>query len=650
MSRRAREIETLLLTMLAAAPLYLTDAVSMLPLILFHLAMTAIVVRVAAGKGPELVPAEVMRIVAMLYIPFYVIDATMLSQSAIAASTHLVLFIAVYQPTESLRSANQAQRLLTTALIFVASLATSTHIAIVPFVVFFAFVMFRQLMYVSHLETTRMLGREYCQAPASRAAIFYLVGATLIGALLFPLLPRTRNPLIQGRLGPLANSATGLSETIDFNDLREQPNDSTVVARVWMGPDTIPFFSPIRLRGAVYDRYANNQWLQTRGEFRDLRARDGSFRVARPEGFTRNATMQMRLERGRLYLPVGTYSVRGVSNLFEGPMRGRYMTLQQHGETATVDVSMAMRTEPLRVQRVPVVRYPITPEVAALARQIAGDATTIEQKARRVEAYLSRNYEYIPLGQNVRQKSTDDFLLRDKRGHCEYFAAGMVVLLTALDIPARVAGGYYGGQFNPLGGYFIVRRDDAHAWAEVWSGTSWLTYDPTPPGLRPGGSRANVVRAYFAAFADSLTYFWDRYVLTYGFADQVALLADALTRSREAMGSLRAGLASGVHEVLSPRYLLALALLVALGGVAIVVSRGRRPVFDLLAAHLKRLDIEVSPAMTIEEAVRTLRRQHPEAAEKLEPLIALYEEERFSATQDRARAATIRRKLAELRT
>jgi transglutaminase-like putative cysteine protease len=311
---------------------------------------------------------------------------------------------------------------------------------------------------------------------------------------------------------------------------------------------------------------------------------------------------------------------------------------------------MAMRTEPLRVQRVPVLRYPVSPEVAALARQIAGDATTVEQKARRIETHLLRNYTYIPLGQNVRQKSTDDFLLRDKRGHCEYFAAGMVVLLTALDVPARVAGGYYGGQFNPLGGYFIVRRDDAHAWAEVWNGTTWLTYDPTPPALRPGGSRANVMRAYLAAFADSVTYFWDRYVLTYGFADQVTLLTDALTRSYEAASSLRAGLVSGVREVLSARYLLALALLVAIGGAAIVIARGRRPVFDLLAAHLKRMDIEVGPAMTIEEALRQLRTQYPEAAEKLEPLIALYEEESFSPRRDRARVAAIRRRLAELRT
>ena len=138
MSRRAREIETLLLAMVAAAPLYLTGAVGMVPLIIFHVLLAGIAIRVAVGKGPELVPAAVMKAIAVLYVPLYIVDAAVISRSAIAASTHLVLFIAVYQPIESLRTNNQRQRMLTTALIFIASLATSTHISIAMFVVAFA--------------------------------------------------------------------------------------------------------------------------------------------------------------------------------------------------------------------------------------------------------------------------------------------------------------------------------------------------------------------------------------------------------------------------------------------------------------------------------------------------------------------------------
>ncbi len=54
--------------------------------------------------------------------------------------------------------------------------------------------------------------------------------------------------------------------------------------------------------------------------------------------------------------------------------------------------------------------------------------------------------------------------------------------------------------------------------------------------------------------------------------------------------------------------------------------------------------------MTMEEALCELREQHAEAAEELEPLIALYEAESFGAKRDRAKVRELRRRLAELRT
>ncbi|MEA2490989.1 MAG: T N-terminal domain, partial [Acidobacteriota bacterium] len=264
MSRRAREVETLLLAMFAAVPLYLTAAIGPLPLLAFHRFLAAMVVRVLSGKSPELVPARVMLYLAIAYVPLYIVDAAFISRSAIAASTHLVLFIAAYQPTEAMHRNNQAQRLLTTGLIFTASLATSTHITIVLFVAVFALVMFRQMMYVSHMETVRAIGREYDEAPSGRSAVFYLAGAGLIGLLLFPLLPRVRNPLVQGMSGSLSGATTALSESIDFREPRVNSNDGTLVARVWVDDAARTFALPLRLRGTVYDHYEGGEWKQSR--------------------------------------------------------------------------------------------------------------------------------------------------------------------------------------------------------------------------------------------------------------------------------------------------------------------------------------------------------------------------------------------------
>jgi hypothetical protein len=52
--------------------------------------------------------------------------------------------------------------------------------------------------------------------------------------------------------------------------------------------------------------------------------------------------------------------------------------------------------------------------------------------------------------------------------------------MRAAGIPARVVAGYQGGNWNPVGGYLIVRQSHAHAWSEVWlPGRGWSRIDPT---------------------------------------------------------------------------------------------------------------------------------------------------------------------------
>ena len=647
-ARGSRELETLLLAMFAAVPLYFTFAISLVALVVFHVFMTLIVIRVTAGRTPELLPAGLMRWVAIAYVPFYVIDAIFVSKSAIAASTHLVLFIAAYQPIEAAHRNNHAQRILTTALIFTASLATSTHLTIVPFVVAFAFFMFRQLMFLSHLETERALEKQYADAPGGKAAGFYLAGAILIGALLFPLLPRLRNPLVRGLTGPLPGATTALSDTINLNQRRATPNDATVVARVWLDRDARAFFTPLRLRGTIYDRYRDGEWQQSTRGLRIVQQTGETFHLAKPNGIDREAIVEMRAQKGRLFVPVGSYALSGLTTLYEGPTRDSYFTYDDGSLTYTV--RMAQEAEPLRLARMNMSGYPISPAVETLARTIVGNEEGPQRRAELIEQYMVRNFRYVANPATGTPISLERFLLVERRGHCEYFAAGMVALLNAVGVPARIAGGFYAGQLNPLTGYYALRREDAHAWTEVWDGTRWLTYDSTPPSLRPGAVQINPVRLYLAALSDSLTFFWDRYVLTFGLGDQIGLFSEAFTWAGDTIATLRSRLSSDARTLFSGNFEGVLAIVVAVGFVAILIRRRRRRTFDLLASYLAAQGIRVGPAMTMEEALRELRAQHADAAEELEPLIALYEEEAFSRSRDPRKKRELRRRLAELRT
>ena len=44
----------------------------------------------------------------------------------------------------------------------------------------------------------------------------------------------------------------------------------------------------------------------------------------------------------------------------------------------------------------------------------------------------------------------------------------MVMLCRSVGINARMVTGYHGGEFNSIGGYYIVRCRDSHAWVEFY--------------------------------------------------------------------------------------------------------------------------------------------------------------------------------------
>ncbi|RLT98640.1 transglutaminaseTgpA domain-containing protein [Ketobacter sp.] len=76
--------------------------------------------------------------------------------------------------------------------------------------------------------------------------------------------------------------------------------------------------------------------------------------------------------------------------------------------------------------------------------------------------------------------SMDDFLFGTRKGFCAHYAGAFVFMMRAAGIPARMIGGYQGGEAHPIGKYLLVHQYDAHAWAEYWvNGKGWVRVDPT---------------------------------------------------------------------------------------------------------------------------------------------------------------------------
>lgn len=121
------------------------------------------------------------------------------------------------------------------------------------------------------------------------------------------------------------------------------------------------------------------------------------------------------------------------------------------------------------------------PRTLALGRQWREQAGTDDAAiVQRALDWIRRDFHYTLDTPPPGRDSVDAFLFRQRAGFCEHFSSAFVVLMRAAGIPARVVTGFAGGVHNPLGDYWVVRRLDAHAWAEVWlPGHGWTRVDPT---------------------------------------------------------------------------------------------------------------------------------------------------------------------------
>jgi transglutaminase-like putative cysteine protease len=182
-----------------------------------------------------------------------------------------------------------------------------------------------------------------------------------------------------------------------------------------------------------------------------------------------------------------------------------------------------------------------------------GGGAPADRDARAVDAVIEHfrggGFRYTLEPPLLGRDSVDEFLFGSRLGFCEHYASAFVVLMRALEVPARVVTGYQGGELNPVDGFLTVRQSDAHAWAEVWlAGRGWTRVDPTAvvapvrieQGLRElarqagsgplieigAGTGAGWVRMVqrLRFNWEALENSWNQWVLTYSAQQQMDLL------------------------------------------------------------------------------------------------------------------------------
>jgi transglutaminase-like putative cysteine protease len=422
------------------------------------------------------------------------------------------------------------------------------------------------------VEVERILNsRRVVGTPFLLSTGFLSIALFFSAGLVFLLLPRlgVSLELPLHRRGLLL---TGFSEQIQlggYGVLRENPR---VVMRVEApgGPPPLG----LRFRGVAFDHYQDGRWSRTQllgvsnavpgvsaaaagvstpapGRLlaeRPLAVRDGYHYLnpgLDPEGsllWTRRIEIYLEpLDTAVLFVPgpgrpvavalPPSWSFATPWPLLIGPddelvVRSRLGSLHYTVFTSPVAPDPTRTSdEPPPVELAPYLQLPadLPPRVSALGQKLTAGLVHPHEQALALVRYLQSNYTYTTqLQGSTGHEPLDAFLFESKRGHCEYFASALAILLRTLGIPSRSVNGYLGGEWNEYGHYLVVRQQHAHSWVEAYlPGVGWVAYDPTPLSVlqSPSGSFLHRVRK----LTDSLEMSWNKYILEYDLRTQQRL-------------------------------------------------------------------------------------------------------------------------------
>jgi hypothetical protein len=243
---------------------------------------------------------------------------------------------------------------------------------------------------------------------------------------------------------------------------------------------------PQLLRSASYPHYWAGVWSAATPAlpFRPLTSTEQAWTIT--EGSGPRVHLSTWLDDGSalLALPLGAYRLEGLN--VARVERNALGTVRV--EQGPESLSFSARVDPeARTDAAPdsadlKIAPALEPMLETVSREIGlpdGDAA---RAARAIEDFFRSRFAYSldlddghGTGRSLRQ-----FLLEDRRGHCEYFATATVLLLRHAGIPARYATGFSVQELSELERQYVVRARHAHAWALAWIDGRWQVLDTTP--------------------------------------------------------------------------------------------------------------------------------------------------------------------------
>ena len=481
----------------------------------------------------------------LLYAIFYPLDYAYVSQEFLTSTVHLVFFLAV---VKILTAKTDRDYSFVKVIAFLELLAASVLSSSPNYFLFLSLFLLFGIATFSSWEVRRSahLAGSICRAglrdfPAKLASLSLLValGVLLMTGGLFFLLPRTARAAFQ-HLASSGYAVPGFSNEIRLGQVGEIPQRSTPVMHVRI--QGVDGQMDLKWRGAALGEFDGKRWYNSGNNGTFLQAKGGLVRLVDSrqslragkrlsyEVFLRSMNSDALFFTGipEVAQISGSGLLRTATDSYRVPYGGDNLRYAAESFVAEISTSGDLTVDERNYY---MLLPPVDPRVIKLARDLTAQAKTAEQKSNAIEQYFHREFGYTT--QMLTEQVPDPlahFLFERKKGHCEYFASSMAVLLRAVRIPARVATGFQSGVYNPVSGWHIVRAADAHSWVEAYlPGRGWVTFDPTPPGANPPLS-SFWSRLLF--YGDAAETFWQEWVLNYDLDRQVNLAAQMEQSSR----------------------------------------------------------------------------------------------------------------------
>jgi len=393
------------------------------------------------------------------------------------------------------------------------------------------------------------VGRPPLMQSARTAAGMAALGAPIM-LVLFLLFPRMA-PL-WGMPSDASTGRTGLSGRMQVGQIAQLVQDDGIAMRVrFDGPP--PPQSELYFRGPVLSDFNGEEWRPPRSSFPSQAGQPTQMAISgQPVSY--EVTLEPHQKPWLLALDAVTQPPQAPGLMAGMTPELQWMSAEPVNQLLRYRAQSFTRFRHGPVERVLALQDDIAlppgynPRTLALAVQLrarygAGPKNAPALVDAALELLRTGGYRYTLEPGVYGQHTADEFWFDRRAGFCEHIASSFVILMRAMDIPARVVTGYQGGELNRVDGYWTVRQRDAHAWTEVWlQGLGWIRVDPTSAvapdrtggfeRLRPPagvfgtaiGELSPDLAAQLRATWEAINNRWNQWVLNYTQGQQLNLL------------------------------------------------------------------------------------------------------------------------------